>query len=269
VIDFSRIRALALDGDGTLWRGAEALPGLADLAAFARERRLPLAVLTNNSTRSPRHYAGFLTRLGLPIDESRVITSSVATAAYLRRELPAGGRAYVIGEAGLVEQVSLAGFEIAPDARAPVDAVVVGGDSALTYAKLKHACLLLQRGARFIGTNPDVVSPAEEGLLPEAGTNIAALHAATGVAAVVMGKPEPHLFEMAARALEVPPAQIAVVGDRAEIDIAGGERAGMQTMLVGTGVDDAASARQKGIEPSAFFADLRAMIDAWPGGSQF
>lgn len=263
MIDFSRIGALGLDGDGTLWRGAEPLPGLVELRDLALARGLPLAVLTNNSTRSPRHYAEFLARLGLPIPAERVITSSTATAAYLRRELPAGGRAYAIGEVGLIEQLRLAGFEIAADASADVDAVVVGGDSGLTYAKLKHGCLLLQRGARFIGTNPDVVSPAEEGLLPEAGTNIAALHAATGAQAVIIGKPERYLFEMAAEAVGVPLAGFAMVGDRAETDIAGGKRAGMQTVLVGTGVDDLGSARRKGIEPDGYFNDLRAMVSAW------
>jgi 4-nitrophenyl phosphatase len=159
--------------------------------------------------------------------------------------------------------VKEAGFRIVHNASSRVEAVVAGGDSTLTYNKLKYATLHLQRGAMFIGTNPDVVSPSEEGLTPECGTILAALQAASGIQPIVMGKPEQPLYEMALDALGLPPARVLMVGDRADTDLLGAQRMNMHHALVTTGVDTEASALQKGIQPHATFADLAALLAAW------
>jgi 4-nitrophenyl phosphatase len=263
MVDFRKIRALALDGDGTLWRGQEPLPGLREFGAFIGELTLPWVVLTNNSTRTPYDYARKLAGFGLNAPPERILTCGMATAAHLKRNFPNGTRIYVVGEAGLHQAIASAGYYIVPDAAVTATVVVAGGDSTLTYAKLKDATLHLQRGARFIGTNPDVISPAEEGLLPEAGTIIAALRAATGVEPIIIGKPERPLFDMAVEVLGTPADRCVMIGDRAETDIAGGQRAGMQTILIETGVDDAASAKAKGIKPDAAYASLPEMIAKW------
>jgi 4-nitrophenyl phosphatase len=133
----------------------------------------------------------------------------------------------------------------------------------LTYEKLKHATLLLQRGARFFGTNPDVVCPSEEGLVPEAGATLAALRAATGINPAVIGKPGRHLFDMAVEKLRSERARTAVLGDRLETDIQGGRDAGLWTVLVTSGVDDRGAIQRKGIEPDLVVSGLDQLIEWW------
>lgn len=261
--DFRAVRAAALDGDGTLWRGNAPLPGLREFAAFMQARGLPWVVLTNNATRAREDYARKLAGMGVMVSAEQILTAGDATAAYLARTWPQGGRAFVIGEPALRAAVTRAGFTLVPDATTPADVVVVGGDSGLTYARLKDAALHVQRGARLIGTNPDVVYPTEEGLAPETGTTLAALTAATGATALVIGKPERPLFDLALEALHTPAHACLMVGDRLETDIAGGQRAGMQTALVETGVDNAESAQRKNILPDGVFATLNDLVAAW------
>jgi 4-nitrophenyl phosphatase len=181
-----------------------------------------------------------------------------------------GARLYVIGEPALEEVLRHAGFALLQDASHPVDAVVVGGDSTLTYDKLKYAALLLQRGARFVGTNPDLLCPTNEGLVPEAGMTLAALQAATGIAPTVIGKPARPLFDLAVQRLGRRPAEVAILGDRLETDIAGGQRAGLRTVLVTSGIDDEDTIRQKGIEPDLVVRGLDMLVDLWEeaGASQ-
>jgi 4-nitrophenyl phosphatase len=133
----------------------------------------------------------------------------------------------------------------------------------LTYDKLKYAALQLQRGARFVGTNPDLLCPTEEGLVPEAGATLAALEAATEISPVVIGKPERYLFDQAVAMLGSERAAIAVLGDRLETDILGGQRAGLKTVLVTSGVDDERAIVQKGIEPDLVVSGLDMLVELW------
>jgi 4-nitrophenyl phosphatase len=262
-LDLAAIRALAIDIDGTLLRGEQSLPGGADLFDFLRRRAIDFLVVSNNTTKTPARYQKKLAAAGIGIAVENILTAGTATAAWLRQTLPPGAPLYVIGEAALWQVLTEAGFSLVDDAAQPVAAVIVGGDSNLTYNKLKHAVLLLQRGAQFIGANPDLLIPAEEGLIPEAGTTLAALHAATGVTPIVIGKPERPLFAMALAQLGHPANQTAMLGDRAETDILGAQRAGLKTILVTTGVDTADSARAKGIEPDAVVGGLAELVDLW------
>jgi 4-nitrophenyl phosphatase len=241
--------ALILDMDGTLLQGAEPLPGLQNLFTFLQGRQMPFIIATNNATKSPRDYQQKLAQHGVEISENRILTAGVATALYLQKELKPGAKIYMIGQSALKSALLEAGFKLIPDATEDVTAVVVGGDSNLTYEKLKNATLLLQRGAQFIGTNPDVVYPTEEGFIPETGATLAALQAATGVKSTVIGKPEPYLFDLAITRLGSDPAQTAVIGDRLETDILGGHRAGLKTILTTTGIDNETTILEKNIHP--------------------
>jgi 4-nitrophenyl phosphatase len=243
------INALILDIDGTLLWGNTPIPGILALFECLQTAHTPFVIASNNATKSPADYQTKLATHGVNIDTAAILTAGTATATWLQRELMPGAALYVIGETALRQALRAAGFVLQQDAAEPVDAVVVGGDATLTYEKLKHAALLLQRGARFVGTNPDVVYPTEEGLIPEAGTTLAALQAATGVSPTIIGKPERHLFDLALARLGRRPAETAVVGDRLETDIRGGQRAGLKTILTTTGVDNEKSIVEKGIEP--------------------
>jgi len=261
---FSPLQALILDMDGTLLRGDEPIPGLARLFDFLAARELPYIIATNNATKSPQDYQHKLAKHGVRVSAEFILTAAIATAEILRAELPQGASMYVIGQPALWEALQAVGFTCRADSDQAVAAVVVGGDPSLTYNKLKHAALLLQRGARFVGTNPDVVYPTEEGLVPETGTTLAALEAATGLAPTVVGKPAPALFRQAVARLGSDPARTVVVGDRLETDILGGQRAGLKTILTTTGVDTADSIQAKGIQPDWVVAGLEELVDFLP-----
>ena len=150
------------------------------------------------------------------------------------------------------------GFELA---RQEADYVVVGWDTHLTWDKLATAALLIHRGAGFIGTNPDTSYPTEEGPVPGNGAQLAALEAATGVASVVTGKPEPPMYEEAMRRMEACPETTAIIGDRLDTDIAGGVRAGLTTILVLSGITTEADLAASLIKPDLVCADVRDLID--------
>jgi 4-nitrophenyl phosphatase len=263
MLDFHNIDGLALDGDGTLWRGEAPLPGLHELNAFTQSHNIRFVVVTNNSTRTPQHFQHKLQRFGLRIETSQVITYALVAARYLKQHCPPACNVYVIGEEGLHSAVREAGYRILHDVSTPAQAVVAGGDRLLTYDKLKYATLHLQRGAMFIGTNPDVVSPSEEGLIPECGTILAALQAASGIQPVIMGKPERPLYEMALDVLQLPAERVLMVGDRADTDLLGAQQMNMRHALVTTGVDTEASSLNKGIQPEAVFAGLAELMAMW------
>jgi 4-nitrophenyl phosphatase len=257
------VRALMIDIDGTLLRGPIPMPGLFRFFTFLRARRIAFVVASNNATKTATDYRKRLAGLGVEVNVEQILTAAAATADYLAGELSEGARLFVIGEPALHDVLSQVGFVLVSDAGRPVDAVVVGGDSTLTYEKLKYAALLLQRGARFVGTNPDVLCPTEEGLVPEAGATLAALEAATGISPTVIGKPARTMFDMAVERMRSEPAETAVLGDRLETDILGGQRAGFKTMLVTSGIDDERTILQKGIEPDLVVSGLDVLTDLW------
>lgn len=264
LLNFNNLRALVTDMDGVLLRGPERLPGVADLFNFLHRRRIPFIIATNSSTKTPEEYRQKLARLGAGVvKEENILTSALVTVVYLQREFPIGASVYLVGQPSFEGAIRAAGFSLLPDASQVADAVVVGGDPDLTYTKLKQAVLHIQRGARFIGSNPDVLYPTEEGLVPEAGTTLAAIQAATGVAPLIMGKPERFLFEIAVAKLGSQPAQTVMLGDRLDTDILGGQRAGLKTILMTTGVDTEAAIPVKGIRPDAVFDSLEALVAAW------
>ncbi len=262
-LNLKAVKGIVLDIDGTLLRGSEPLPGLIGFFDFLRQNKIAFIVGSNNSTRTTAQYQQKLAKSGAPIDLDNVLTSAVATGAYLKREFPDGGNAYIIGKPSLAQAVREAGLEIFEDASQPVDVVVAGGDDELSYTKLKHATLLLQKGARFIGTNPDVVYPTEEGLIPETGTTLAALQAASGVEPVIIGKPQRYLFDTAMQKMGTTHEETAMLGDRLETDILGGQRAGLRTILVATGVDNERTAADKNIHPDLIVRDLCELTQRW------
>lgn len=263
-LNFRDIRALITDLDGVLLRGNEPLPGMVALFDFLRQRGIPFIIATNNSTKTPAQYSQKFVRFGAAVvQEKNILTSSLVTADYLRLQFAPGATVYVVGQPSLHEAVRSAGFSLVEDASQPAAAVVVGGDPDLTYDKLKYAALHIQRGAVFIGTNPDVLYPTEEGLAPEAGAILAAVQAATGVSPLIMGKPERFLFETALARLGSQPRHTIMLGDRLETDILGGQQAGLKTALLTTGVDTVESIQSKKIQPDAVFAGLDELVKAW------
>lgn len=266
-LNLTEIRALIIDMDGVLWRGNTPLPGLIDFFDFLQNRAMPFMLATNNASKTPEQYLEKFANFGVTIKRENILTSSLATAAYLTQEFEPGATVYVVGQSGLHQAMREAGFNLVDDARQGADVVVAGIDFTLTYEKLKYAALLIRRGARFIGSNGDLTFPAEEGFVPGAGSILAAIQAATGVAPTIIGKPERLMFDIAVKKMGSRPEQTAMLGDRLETDILGGQRAGLKTILVTTGVDNEASIPQKGIRPDAIFSGIDELAKVWQQAS--
>ena len=254
------IRAVILDMDGVIWRGGVPLPGLVTFFEFLHERSLPFILATNNSTQSVASYVERLARLGVQATPDNIVTSAVATAEYIRSAYGPDLRVHIVGEVGLYEAMLAAGF---PPVMSDADVVVVGLDTDLTYEKLRRATYLIRSGARFIGTNDDRTFPMPDGLAPGTGSILAALEASTGQQPLVIGKPEPVLFEMALARLGTAPEQTLMVGDRLETDILGAQRVGLRTVLVKTGVTSPETLASSEIQPDLVFDDLGALRAAW------
>ncbi|HMA37757.1 MAG TPA: HAD-IIA family hydrolase [Chloroflexia bacterium] len=230
------IKALLLDMDGVIYRGDQALPGAAGFLPALQRAGVSVILVTNNSTRTATGVAAKLAQMGIQAPVESILTSAQATARWLHTQAPAGAGVYIVGSADLANVVlEQPGFQI--DAERP-DFVVVGLDTEVTYAKLRTASLGLLRGARFVATNVDSSLPVEGGeLWPGAGAIVAAIATTVGRPPdVILGKPEPWLFQQALEILKLPPAAVLAVGDRAETDIVAGKRAGVPTALVLTGV---------------------------------
>jgi 4-nitrophenyl phosphatase len=256
-------KAWILDMDGVLYRGAEVLPGVKELLDALTLRERPVMLATNNSMSTPEAYERKLAAMGLDIPASAVITSALATRDYLLRTLPQGAGIYVIGMPALREQL----FEGTPFH--PVQygeeqpaAVVIGLDLEFTYAKLKAAHEAIQRGALFIATNADTTLPTEAGLVPGAGSIVAALAAATGQRPIVIGKPETPMLETAMTRMGAPPEETVMLGDRLDTDILAGERAGMLTVLVLTGVSTREDLSSAEALPDVVVSDLPSLVEA-------
>ena len=254
------LHALLVDMDGVLWRGGKPLPGLTDFFHLLRERSLPFRLVTNNASKTPKQYVDQLASVGVQITPDEVLTSAIATARYIAGVAP-GASVYVIGEEGLQQAVLDHGLRLSHGDHA--DFVAVGWDRGLTYEKLSQATLLIRAGARFIGCNPDVTWPGEQGLLPGNGATLAYLRASTGVEPLIIGKPEPAMFQAAVAALGADPAHTAMLGDRLETDILGGKNAGLRTILVLTGATDRAGLVESPVQPDWVFDSILELTQAW------
>lgn len=243
-----------IDLDGVVYTGSEVVPGAPEFFELLRQRRIPFQLITNNSSRRADQFAAKLVEIGIAVRPDEVLTSAQATAEFLAETAPAGGRAFVIGEEGLRSALEERGFRLVEDAEA--DLVVVGLDRGFNYRKLTIAIRAVLAGARFVGPNPDPTLPMEDGLCPGAGSFQAAITAATGVEPLIVGKPEPTMLTIGLRLLGCSPAEAAIVGDRLDTDIVGGQRAGLVTILVLSGVATAEEAALAPIKPDYVLRDL-------------
>lgn len=258
---FSNIAGVILDMDGVLWRGDEPLPGMVDFLGMLRARGLPFVLATNNSSKTPANYVAKLERLGVPgVPERLIVTSGMATATYLRDRSPAGTRIHVLGGDGLRQIMQDAGFVLADS---DVEYVVVGMDTALTYDTLKRATLLIRQGAVFIGTNGDRTFPSPEGLLPGAGSILAALETATDQQPVIIGKPYEPMFRAALTVLNTLPEDTLMIGDRLSTDISGAVYLGLATVLLLSGVTQRHELDNGDIQPDWVYDNLAALLVDW------
>lgn len=266
-MNFTTLRTLLIDGDGVLWQANQPMPGLVHFFDVLKARRIDWALLTNNATLTTRSYVEKLRGFGVSADPGQIFTSGNVTAHYLRELDPPARSIYVIGQPDLKTTLREAGFSIIDDEEGPdrVDAVVAGIDRAFSYGKLRVAMRLIRNGAAYVATNTDTTFPTPQGLVPGSGSIIAAVSAAAGRDPVVMGKPEPTMYQVAMKQLGAELPTTATLGDRIETDILGAKRLGMATMLVLSGVTSREALAASDTQPDCVFEGIAELADALAG----
>lgn len=224
--------AFLIDLDGTLYRGKEVIPDAPAFIRWLEETGRKYLYVTNNSSRRPEQVAEHLRSFGIPAEPKHVYTSSMVAAKYIAEQGGSGKRVYVIGEEGLRHALESVGCVLTDE---NPEYVVQGIDREFSYEKLKTASLAIQAGAVYIATNVDKALPTEIGLLPGAGSLLAAVRTASGREPLVMGKPEARMLDYAAEELGVSKDRAVVVGDNLETDILAGVKAGVRSVLVLSG----------------------------------
>ena len=257
-----RYDAFLLDLDGVLYRGDEVVPGAGEAVAGLRAAGRRIVFLTNNSARTPDQVADKLAGMGIEARPDEVVTSAQATARVVARLAAEDGRpasAFVIGERGVRQALDEAGIEVLEGEPTEAGFVVVGWDRQADYGKLRTATVLVGGGARLVATNPDRSYPAPGGVSwPGAGALLAAVEAASGARATVVGKPHRPLFAEAVGRAGTDRA--LMVGDRIETDVAGAAAAGLDVALVLTGAARPADLLDRDPVPPMVLADVSELL---------
>jgi NagD protein len=228
-----------IDMDGVIYHGNKLLPGVTDFLAWLEESGKKYLFLTNSSERTPKELQEKLKRLGITVGEDHFYTSALATASFLSNQKP-NGSAYIIGDAGLIHALYSVGYTVN---NVSPDYVVVGDTHSYNFEKIELAVNLVIRGAKLIGTNPDISGPVEVGITPSTKALIAPIEIATGKKAYYVGKPNPLMMRSALKRLGVRREDAIVIGDRMDTDIRCGLESEIDTLLVLSGITD-----RKGID---------------------
>jgi NagD protein len=250
-------RTWLIDMDGVLVHEEQALPGADRFIARLNELDVPYMVLTNNSIYTRRDLAARLRATGLDVAEDAIWTSALATARFLENQRPAG-TAFVIGESGLTTALHQAGYTLTD--RSP-DYVVLGETRTYSFERITHGIRLIDAGSRFIATNPDPTGPSAAGPLPATGSVAALISRATGVDPYFIGKPNPLMMRSALNALDAHSESTAIVGDRMDTDVVAGLEAGLETILVLSGVTTRGEAERYPYLPSRTVQSVAELID--------
>lgn len=245
------------DMDGVLVHENHAIPGASELIDRWVATSKRFLVLTNNSIYTPRDLAARLRASGLEVPEENLWTSALATAEFLRNQMP-GGRAYVIGEAGLTTALHEAGFILTD--REP-DYVVLGETRTYSFEAITKAIRLIMDGARFIATNPDATGPSKEGPMPATGAIAALITEASGRRPYIVGKPNPMMFRSAMNQIDAHSETTAMIGDRMDTDIIAGMEAGLHTVLVLSGITRAEDINAYPFRPSQVLNSVADLIE--------
>jgi 4-nitrophenyl phosphatase len=247
--------------DGVLWHDSEPIGNLPENFSAISSMGLKVTFATNNATKSVSEFQLKLASFGVEVHTEQIVTSAGATLRYISKHYAPKSRVYVVGTNSLREQVRKIGFIVLDDEKPTVaDVVMVAMDPHITYQKLANAGLLIRAGAQFIATNTDTTYPTPQGLMPGAGTMVAAVSAASGQEPLVIGKPQPTMFELAMEIMGTQPHETLCVGDRLETDVLGGLNAGCPTALVLGGVSTIEQAQTWQPKPTIVTKNLSSLL---------
>ena len=234
------------DMDGVIYHGNKLLDGVPAFVSWLIHEERNFLFLTNSSQKTPRELKQKLERMGLSVEESHFYTSALATAKFIKQQSPECG-VYAIGDAGLHNALYEAGItmnDVNPDY------VVVGETNNYNFDAIAKATKFVQKGARLIGTNPDVTGPVEGGFVPACGALVAPIEMATGKKAYFVGKPNPLMMHTGIKILGVPAQDAVMIGDRMDTDVLSGIESGMDAVLVLSGVSNKDTVHQFPYRPS-------------------
>jgi NagD protein len=250
--------------DGVLVREEHAIPGADAFIARLRELGIPFLLLTNSSIYTRRDLAARLAAGGLDVPEDSIWTAALATAGFLADQNP-GGSAYVVGESGLTTALYKAGYTI--NERDP-DYVVLGETRTYSFERITKAIRLISAGASFVATNPDNIGPTPDGPLPATGSVAALISRATGVEPYFVGKPNPLMMRSALNAINAHSEHTVMVGDRMDTDIVAGLEAGLETILVMSGVTAREEVGRYPYRPSRVVESVQELIPELGGAAR-
>lgn len=255
---------LLIDLDGVVYIGDKPIYGSIETLLILKELGKNLMFITNDPRSSVNDYSDKLNKFGFPAKPQDVITSSVAIADYITTKHKDARRkkAYVVGSKALKDAISSIGLELVGGEEAKnADFVIIGGHPGFHYEEIKISSLAIRNGAYFYATSRDPFVPTDEGFLPATGSELAAIEVASGKTAIVAGKPEKIIFEVAIKKIQLHPNnRIAVVGDRLDSDIIGGKRAGIKTILVLSGSTKKGELYSSELIPDYVIDDLTGLL---------
>jgi 4-nitrophenyl phosphatase len=247
--------------DGVLWHDNEPIGNLSEIFSVISSMGLMVTFATNNATKNVDELLHKLAFFGVSAQAEQIVTSAIAALSYISRHYLLTSQIYILGTDSLREQVRHEGFKVLDEPNPTnADIVLVALDTDINYQKLANAGLLIRAGAQFIATNTDKTYPTPHGLLPGAGTIVAAVAAASGQEPIVIGKPQPTLFNLAMEIMGTQPDETLCVGDRLETDVLGGQNAGCMTAFVLSGASTLELAQAWQPQPTIIAKDLSSLL---------
>ena len=245
------------DMDGVLIREGNLIPRAEEFLTALKSSGRAFLVLTNNSAYTPRDLSARLTAIGLNVPEELLWTSALATAKFVADQRP-GGSAFVIGESGLTTALHDVGYTLT---NLSPDYVILGETRSWSFEAVTTAVRLIEGGARFLGTNPDPTGPSIEGSLPACGAVAAMIQRATGVEPYFIGKPNPLMMREGLNVLGAHSESTVMIGDRMDTDVLCGIEAGLETILVLSGVTAADEVERFSYRPSRIVRSVSDLIE--------
>ncbi len=259
---FPMLKGLILDMDGVLWHDTEPIGNLSEIFSQIRDLGLDFVLATNNATKTIQEYVEKLAGFGVQVKAEQILTSAVATFHYLQSNFPEKKVVFIVGSDSLKKDARRRGFDLLLEGeQRQADLVIVGLDPALTYEKITFAAKQIRSGAEFIATNTDATYPTPAGMIPGAGTMVAAVQTASGKEPLVIGKPSSSLYIQAMKVMGLTPTEVLCVGDRLSTDILGAYNGGFHSALVLSGVNTLLDLATWEPKPDIIVENLAALIN--------
>ncbi len=242
-----------IDLDGTIFKGIDVIPGAKEFIKKLKNKNIPYVFITNNSALTAESLVNRLNKMDIPATKENILTSSIATAKYLKQDT-SNVTCFIIGEEGLSKALKDEDIQISNH---NVTHVVMGIDRQVTYEKLASAASFVRKGAHFISTNKDLAIPSDEGIIPGNGALTSVVSLTTGIKPLFMGKPAKSMIQIGLDMLNCSADEVVLIGDNYFTDILGGIQSGVDTAFVLTGIGKVTDI-DSSLKPTYIYKDLLA-----------